>query len=391
MSERKGYNNTHLKYRNRGIVLRLIANEPLSRIEITKKMGLTRMAITNIVSELISEDYIVEGETAENAQVGRNPIMLNVSPLSPLVAGVHIARNALFAILTDIRLSALYIDELPLQDETEESLKEKLCLILDRLFAYREEKMPARKILGIGVSAPGPLDPKEGMLLNPQDFFFIENLPIKSFLEERYRMPVFTENDMNASALAELLRGSAQNCSNFLYLGITNGIGAGIVVDHRIYGKDSISVGEIGHMCINFNGPTCSCGNKGCLETYATMPILLERLKEASGKESVALTDFEELSEDENCHKIFMDVTGKLSHALINAVNLLDSDCVVIGHEGVFLPEKYLKEIQNRIEKRILATGHKSVPVYPSAFSLGSPVYGSAAVVLNRLFEGELI
>ncbi len=391
MSERKGFNNTHLKYRNRGIVLRLIANEDLSRIDITKRMGLTRMAITNIVSELIAEGYVVEGKTDENAQVGRNPILLDVAPASPLVAGVCIARNSLFAILTDIRLTALYIDEIPLQDESEASLKEKLCLILDRLFAFRDEKMPARKILGIGVSAPGPLDPKNGVLLNPKDFFFIENLPLKDFLEERYRMPVFTENDMNAAALAELLRGSAQNCGNFLYLGVTTGIGAGIVVDHRLYGRDSISVGEIGHMCINFNGPTCSCGNKGCLETYATMPIIMERLKEASGKENIALTDFEELSEDEACHKVFMDVAGKLAHALINAVNLLDPECVVIGHEGVFLPEKYLKEIQNRIEKRILATGYKSVPVYPSAFSLGAPVYGSAAMVLNHLFEGELI
>ena len=391
MSERKGFNNTHLKYRNRGIVLRLIANEDLSRIDITKRMGLTRMAITNIVSELIAEGYVVEGKTDENAQVGRNPILLDVAPASPLVAGVCIARNSLFAILTDIRLTALYIDEIPLQDESEASLKEKLCLILDRLFAFRDEKMPARKILGIGVSAPGPLDPKNGVLLNPQDFFFIENLPLKDFLEERYRMPVFTENDMNAAALAELLRGSAQNCGNFLYLGVTTGIGAGIVVDHRLYGRDSISVGEIGHMCINFNGPTCSCGNKGCLETYATIPIIMERLKEASGKENIALTDFEELSEDEACHKVFMDVAGKLAHALINAVNLLDPECVVIGHEGVFLPEKYLKEIQHRIEKRILATGYKSVPVYPSAFSLGAPVYGSAAMVLNHLFEGELI
>ena len=391
MSERKGYNNTHLKYRNRGIVLQLIANEALSRIDITKRMGLTRMAITNIVNELIEDGYIEEGATKEKAQVGRNPILLDITNRSPLAAGIHISRNTLYAILTDIRLSALYIDEIPLQEENTESLKEKICLLLDRLHAYRDEKMPQRKILGIGVSAPGPLDPKTGTLLTPKEFYGIENLPIKDFLEERYRLPVFAENDMNASALAERLRGSAQNCSNFLYLGITNGIGAGIVVDGRLYGKESVSVGEIGHMCINFNGPTCSCGNRGCLETYATMPIILERLKEASGKESVALTDFEVLSKNEDCHQIFMDVTGKLSYALINAVNLLDPECIVVGHEGVFLPNKYLKEIQNRIEKRILASGYKSVPVYPSAFSLGAPVYGSAAMVVCRLFEGELI
>ena len=267
MGIRKGFNNTHLKYRNRGIVLQLIANEPRSRIDITKRMGLTRMAISNIVSELIDENYILEGETRENAQVGRNPILLDISSGSPLAAGIYIARNSASAMLTDIRLTAIYVDEIPLENETADSLKEKICLLLDRLFAYRDEKMKYRRILGIGISSIGPFDPNTATILNPIDFFSISNLPLKEFLEERYRLPVFAENDMNASALAEHLHGSGQGCDDFLYLGITSGIGSGIVVNGRLYGADSISVGEIGHMCINFDGPLCSCGNRGCLET----------------------------------------------------------------------------------------------------------------------------
>ncbi len=391
MSERKGYNNTHLKYRNRGIVLQLIANEPLSRIDITRKMGLTRMAITNIVTELIEDGYIEEGATKEKAQVGRNPILLDITNRSPLAAGIYVARSTVYAILTDIRLNALYIDEIPLKDETVDSLKEKICLLLDRLMAYRDEKLSERTILGIGVSAIGPLDPQKGEILNPKDFFSIEHLPLRSFLEERYRLPVFAENDMNASALAEHLQGSGRDYDNFFYLGIADGIGGGIVVERNIYGRNSISVGEIGHMCINFDGPLCSCGNKGCLETYATMPIIMERLKKASGREHIALTDFEELAEDERCDEVFSDVTEKLAYALTNTVNLLDPQCIVVGNEGVFLPEKYLKALQSKIESRILCTGYKSVPVRPSAFTLGAPLYGSAAVVLARLFAGELI
>ena len=78
MRIRKGYNNINLKYRNRGIVLQLIANEPMFRADITKKVGLSRMAITNIVNELIDEGYIIEGEINENSQKGRNPIMIPI-------------------------------------------------------------------------------------------------------------------------------------------------------------------------------------------------------------------------------------------------------------------------------------------------------------------------
>jgi predicted NBD/HSP70 family sugar kinase len=391
MVVRKGYNNTHLKYRNRGIVLQLIANGPMSRIDITKRMGLTRMAISNIVGELINENYILEGETEENAQVGRNPILLDVAPGSPLAAGIYIARSSVSVILTDIRLTAIYIDEIPLENETEDSLKEKICLLLDRLFAYRDERMKNRKVLGIGISSIGPFDPKDGTILNPIDFFSISNLPLKEFLEQRYRLPVFAENDMNASALAEHLHGSGRNCNDFLYLGITNGIGSGIVVDGRLYGSESISVGEIGHMCINFEGPLCSCGSRGCLETYATIPVILKQLEEASGKEGLTPTDFEFLAEDERCRAVFDGLVDKLAAALTSAVNLLDPERIVIGHEGVFLPEYCFEALQKKVEGRILAAGYKSISVLPSAFSLGAPLYGAAAAVLSRLFEGELV
>ena len=174
-----------------------------------------------------------------------------------------------------------------------------------------------------------------------------------------------------------------------MYLGITNGIGAGIIVDRHLYGKNSISVGEIGHMSINFDGPVCSCGNKGCLEVYATMPVILNKLKRALNQDDIEVTDFDILSKDSRCDEIFNGVAEKLSVALVNAVNILDPECIVIGHEGAFLPEKYLKSMEKQIESRILSAGYKKVPVLHSAFNIGAPLYGSAAIILKRLFGGE--
>ncbi len=390
MTTRQGYNNNNLKYRNRGIVLQLIANNPVSRADITKRIGLTRMAITNIVSELIDNGYIKEGEAEENLQVGRNPIMLDISNTSPVAVGVYIGRNSLYAILTDIKLTALYIDEIPFEKtESEQSLKEKLYSILDRLFEYHKRKMKNRRIMGIGISSIGPFDPVKGILLNPRDFFGISNFPIKDIIEEKYQMTVYGENDMNAAALAEFLKGAGKDCNSFLYVGITNGVGAGIIVNRRLYGKDSISVGEIGHMSIDYQGPVCNCGNRGCLEAYATIPIIKSRLNKAISRNDVEITDFEELARIPECNEIFTDVVEKLSVALVNAVNLLDPECIVIGHEGVFLPSTYLNKMQEQIEKRILSSGYKKVTIVHSSFSLGAPLFGSAAIIINRLFSGE--
>lgn len=390
MIARQGYNNNNLKYRNRGIVLQLIANAPISRADITKRIGLTRMAITNIVGELIEDGYIKEGEAEENLNVGRNPIMLDISNNSPVAVGVYIGRNSLYSILTDIKLNGLYIDEIKLEkNENQKTLEEKLYIILDRVFKYHKNKLSNRRIMGIGISSIGPFDPVDGILLNPRDFYDITNFPIKELITKKYKMPVYCENDMNAAALAEFLKGEGKNCNSFLYLGITNGIGAGIIVNRHLYGKDSVSVGEIGHMSIDYQGPVCNCGNRGCLEVFATMPIILERLKEAVGGKDIAITDFDELSNDPACNEVFTDVAEKLSVALVNAVNLLDPECIVVGHEGVFLPQVYLKQIQEKIEKRILSSGYKNISVVHSAFSIGAPLFGSAAIILNRLFSGE--
>lgn len=391
MRLRKGYNNNNLKYRNRGIVLQLIAKQPMFRADITKMVGLSRMAITNIVNELIDEGYIIEGAVNENSQKGRNPILLDISSQSPIAAGLYIARNSIHVILTDIRLNELYKNKISLENETKDTLQKKIIYLFDRLMDYYSKNFSHRKILGIGVSAIGPIDPLKVELLNPRDFFGIINFQIKNILEKRYCLPVYAENDMNASALAEHQRGQGKECNNFLYLGITNGIGSGIISNRHLYGENSISVGEIGHMTINYDGPVCSCGNKGCLEVYTTMPVIFKRLVEASRNKDLTYDDFENVSTIPKCNDIFEDVAEKLSVALVNAVNLLDPECIVIGHEGIYLPEKYLKIMETQIEKRILSSGYKKVPVLHSAFSMHAPLYGSAAIITNRLFTGEKI
>lgn len=388
MAERKGLNNTHLKYRNRGIALQLIATSAQSRADITKRIGLTKMAITNIVGELIEEGYIVETETEEKTSVGRTPVLLDIAPCAPVALGVYISRNEICVLISDIKSRALYMDKKELLMENTQSLTEKIFSLLDSAFSFLKKHAPKNRVLGIGVSSIGPLDPLEGVILNPADFFGIGELPIAKLLKERYHLPVTVHNDMDASAVAEKLYGSGNQHDSFLYLGITNGIGSGIVFNRRLYHSGGISGGEIGHMCINFDGPLCNCGNRGCLETYANMPIILEKMKAATDIPDIVPEQFEMLAQNPSCDAILHDMSEKLSVALINAINLLDVQAVIIGHEGAHIPLLYLKQMEENVNRRILGAGYRNVSVIRSHFGSRAPMMGSVALIFEQLFSG---
>lgn len=390
MSERRGLNQKHLKDRNRGLVLKLIASGRMSRSAITRTIGLTKMAVTNIVSELISEGYIEEKEIAETSAAGRNPVMLDVVPYNTLAAGVYLSRSNLQVIITDLKLNIIFKRSQALSNETAETITDKLyCLMDDAMFQVKEYK-PQSRLLGIGISTLGPLDSARGVILRPTNFFEIKDYPIVDRIRNRYPLPVFLCNDMDASALAEKLFGQGVELSDFLYLGITNGIGSGILSRGMLYQNNSGLAGEIGHMSINFNGDICSCGNKGCLEVYANMPVIMDRLRRASGNRDLGFEDFERISSVPSCDAVFKDMTGMLSVALVNVVNLLNPECIIIGHEGVFIPSDHIARLESLLNSKILSTGFKKVSIVKSSFGSLAPLFGSVSCVYNELFVGGL-
>ena len=385
MAARQGINGAHLKSRNRGLVLQQIASGSVSRAAIARQIGLTKMTVTNLVGELIEAGVVQETAAAESTAVGRSPVPLSIAPHAPKVVGLYIARESAGMILADLRLRVLVSRTVALAEETADTLR-------DKLFRLADEAVRAAggdPVAGIGVSAIGPLDPHSGVLLRPAAFFDITGFPAAALLADRYALPVRVLNDMNAAALAEKLFGGGRELDNFLYVGISNGIGAGIISGDRLYQDTSGYAGEIGHMCINFDGPVCTCGRRGCLETYANMPVLLGRLRQAAGR-PVGRADFAALQDDPACAAVFRDTADRLSTALVNAANLFDPQCIFLGHEAVFLPQSCLERIADQLERRTLAAGYQKIPLQLSAFGEKAPLLGSAAGILSEIFSGRL-
>ena len=386
MGERRGMNNTHLKNRNRGLVLQLIACEgPLPRVEIARRVGLTKMAVSNIVSELIAEGYVEECGTAEaSAAVGRSPTLLRIASGAPGAIGVYLSRDSLSVILADMTCRILLKHTVSLAGETRESLTQKLLAAVAQV--RQASPIP---LLGIGISTIGPLDAANRLMLKPLRFFGISHYPIAAILEESSGLPAYLENDMNAAALAERLYGVGRRLDHFLYIGLSDGVGAGIISGGRLYRDHNGFVGEIGHSSICFDGPLCGCGNRGCLELDVSIPVICERLH-ASGAQSPAPEDFEELAAQPAFAAIFRDAAEKLSVAMVNMTNLLDPQGIVIGHEGAFLPAFCLRQMESAVNQRILAAGFQHLSVKRSSFGGDAPLLGSACCVFQELFRGGL-
>src|SRR5436305_8303779 len=139
----------------------------------------------------------------------------------------------------------------------------------------------ASGIAGIGICAPGPLDPKTGVILNPPNVPCWRNFPLAEEVRQQYSVPVKVDKDANAAALAETRWGAARGYKNVFYATIGTGIGTGIVFDGKIYHGRTGSAGEGGHVSIDYGGPICRCGKPGCIEILASGTAIAQRARQA--------------------------------------------------------------------------------------------------------------
>lgn len=374
-----------LKKKNRGLVLRYVAtNECTSRIELSKKMGLTKMAISNIVSEMIDANFLIQTQKQENAELGRNPVGLEISPDAPKVAGILIMRKYCEAVLCDMKLNVLKTDKIYRDCKNAEELLETVYGLMDEMLMKEEH------IGGIGAAVIGPLDSKSGRLVDPPYFNGIHDVEIGQLLHERYGLPVFCDTDNQSAALAEKLFGNGRNYQDILLVGVASGVGCGIIVGDEKYQSSSGYTPEIGHLSIDYRGEKCICGNRGCLELYINSIHVLKRMQAATGKFYNYKT-FCELSDMPEIDEILCDIVEKLTVGLISLVNILNPDLIILGHDSVWWPDKYLKMIEDTVNDRKFSNKQVKTKVKRAYFSEKTAVMGAACNVLSKYFTGELL
>lgn len=424
-----GSNNQITRIRNRALVLRLICTDSnVSRVSIARQTGLSKMSVTNIVNELIRDGFVTEqaeaeaslNERKENPTVidsskgtgspteiessseirpstGRKPVILVPNCETHAVIGIYISRDFAVSILSNLKCEILY------EAKCGFSFGESNSTFMDKIFALsgkilRSKEASGKTILGIGVSCIGPLDRKTGVILQPPNFYHLNTIPVKQKLEEKFGYPVYVDNDMNASALAEKLYGKGRNISNFVYIGVTNGIGSGIITNDELYAGEMGFSGEIGHTTINHEGPTCACGNTGCLELYASIPEIVKQAKNSIelGMDSALkkLDDIEwkdivrcAMESDALSLNLIDRLCMYISIGLVTIINMFDPGIIFLGHDIATAGSMVSEKLEWYVKEKTISSKYKNVPIEISAFADKSPVIGSAALVLNQLFR----
>ena len=254
------------------------------------------------------------------------------------------------------------------------------------------------EVEGIGICAPGPLDPESGIVLNPPNLPCWRNFPLAEKIRAKYKVPVNVDNDANAAALAETLWGAAQGFRYVFYATIGTGIGTGIVFDGAIYHGKTGSAGEGGHVSIDYRGPVCGCGKRGCIEILAAGPaigararakIAVEPLRGKTivdlAKGNVSAISSQHVGEafesgDPLAREVLEETVHLLTIWLGNIVDLLDPDVIVVGGGVAAMLRTFFEEIKRGMPEWCVNPRASEIPLLMAHYGADAGIAGGAAL-----------
>lgn len=399
-----GSNNSAVKEHNRSLVLKLVMNKgPISRSQIALETQLTKTAITDIINELHSYNLIKEiGEGISTG--GRKPVLIDINSDAYWIIVIDLSGPLVKAALVNLRAQIKHQVSRSLSLVNQFEVSDLLILINELLKSAVDDGKP---ILGIGVATPGLLDYENNKVINAIQLGW-KDIPLKDEITKYFNLPTYIEREIYIPLLGEQWFGDTQ-FNNVLYVTIGTGIGAGLMVDGKVYNGNNKFAGEFGHTVVRNNGPLCKCGNRGCIESLASMTAIKEKVKKRflHGKLDQILTDLVRQSNgqieiepilnavslgSDAAKNIVTEAAKFLGIGLANLVNLLDPDAIFIGSS---IPNNtgykiYLDIARQTMEERVLQGRKRTPKVILSRFEENARLVGATALVLTKSLQGWL-
>ena len=323
--------------------------------------------------------------------------------MSDCAVGIDIGGTKIAAGIVDSEGTVLATARFPMAARG--SAAEGLAAVQNAIRTVLAQKDAGHRLQGIGICSPGPLDPKTGVVINPPNLPCWRNFPLAESVRREHGVPVKVENDANAAALAEFKWGAGRGSRNVFYLCLGTGIGTGIVFDGEIYHGRTGAAGEGGHMGIDYNGPVCGCGKRGCIEVLASGPGIARRaqqklaetpsrlLLELSGGSADRLTS-EMVGKacaqgDPVARAVIEETLDLLGYWLGNIVDLLEPHVIVMGGGVSSMLAPYLDGLRSRWHGRVINPWHDRIPVVLARYGEEAGVAGAAAL-LTQASDGAI-
>lgn len=376
----RGVNHQLVKIKNRNLILKLIYERgSISRQEISRIIGLTPATVTNITGELLEDGFIVELPSfEEKAGSGRKAIPLAINPASGYVIGVDVGPRMIRIATSDLLGHLSDIDSFHYDPQDGEKLPD---ILIERLKALKDE----RNIIGIGIGIPGLIDSASRELKVSPNLGW-RNLKLADPIEDAFELPVAVENNVKAMALAEKWFGKGKKSNNFVLVYVSLGIGAGIIIDGKIYRGANNGAGEIGHTVVSEDGEVCNCGKRGCLETFASARAIVKRFKGTPGDEDTDINEIKIAIEkgDEKAREIVERAGYYLGVGISNLVNMFDPEMIILSGRVIRLGKVLLEPMRRSLESRLFSTDRIRIEI--SEFGKEIGLYGASALALQRFF-----
>lgn len=364
-----------------------------SRADLSRITGLSKATVSDIILSFLEAGVVTEAEAAPS-NGGRPPIRLRFEDGWRHLVGLELGASHVYGLRCDLRgrvLGSFQVahDIAHDPDGTMVELDQgiRTLLSLDR-------SIP---VAGIGIGVPSPIRVADGGQLSPHLFPRWSGRDLVSHLSSTHGLPVRLDNDANLGALAEHWWGAGQDVSDFAYIKVATGVGAGILIGGRIYRGATGIAGEIGHTAIDPNGPLCRCGLHGCLESLVGTASLLKRAEEkfsihprppwATPSPTVRGLIDAALQGEPLANEVIRNAGTTMGIALANLLNLVNPARVILGGHLTEAGPLLLEPMRKVLVQRTLWSSIEASTVVVGTLGDQAVALGAATLLLQELLE----
>lgn len=370
-----------------------------SRHGVAERLGFSKSKANGLIAGLVEQGLLAEAGL-QRSSGGRRAENLQLNGALGVLIGIDIGA-------TSLDIAVLGPDLQPLAQHTEAAdVRQGPGVVLARVRVLMRELLArsghtAKQVLGIGIGVPGPVNFQIGQLVNPPLMPAWDGFSIRDALREDYAAPVFVDNDVNLMALGELWR-LKRSLQNFLVIKVGTGIGCGIVVHGEVYRGAAGSAGDVGHICVDQEGPRCHCGNLGCVEVMAAGPaitrmavqaaeageseLLAERLR-AQGRLDAVDVGHAGRAGDAAANGIIQRAGNLLGQMLASVVNFFNPSHVFIGGGITHIGPLFLAAVRQSVYQRSLALSTRHLEIQYTPLGPQAGLIGAGALAMQETLK----
>jgi predicted NBD/HSP70 family sugar kinase len=376
-----------LRRLNRLRVIRALRDEgTISRADIARRTGLSRSTVSSLVADLQADGLVVERPepgSAYGAQGGRPPILLSFDASAGAAVGIDFGHSHLRVAVSDLASTILAERTRPL--DTDHDAQEGLDAAAELVTEALADAGVARSaVIGAGMGLPGPIE-ADGVVGSVAILPGWIGMMAESEMRRRLEIPVMVDNDANLGALAEAAFGAGREAGDLIYLKVSSGIGAGLILNGRLYRGSQGLAGELGHVLVDPDGIVCRCGNRGCLETVAATGALVDLLRRSHGEE-LSVQDMLAAARagDAGCRRVIHDGGRALGQVVATLLNVLNPELLVVGGDLAAAGDLLLDGVRESVARAALPEASRGAEVVAGVLGDRAQVLGALALVVSE-------